>query len=89
MCQVSLGRNDRFHFFGDKEPCIVVNKAELAQSKTEGRDDNAEDGGKRYQGALEKGREQKSAQVTCNMVRSESGSRNLNGKDVQFPLPNL
>lgn len=43
-----------------------MNKADFAGSKTEGRDDNSEDGGKRYQGALEKGREQKSAQVTCD-----------------------
>lgn len=50
---------------------MVADKADLAGSKKEGRDNNSEHGGRRYQGALEKTREQKSAQVTCKMDGSK------------------
>lgn len=43
-----------------------MDKADFAGSKTEERDDNSEDGGRRY-GAMEKNREQKSVQVTYKM----------------------
>lgn len=48
-----------------------MDKADFAGSKMEGRDDNSPDDGRRYQGAMEKNREQKSAQVICNMDGSK------------------
>lgn len=49
-----LERKDKIHFAGDKMPCTVADKAGFARSKKGRVDDNWENGGRRYQGALER-----------------------------------